>query len=430
LDFSPNPTPVSQTPSNTLPLDEPALAGRGVAVDASGPIETALARRPLALAMVMLFVSALPDAMVVPLLNELFVQRYGVSVAAAHWFMSVNILGAVGAIPLLVIMRRRLAPATVLLLAAFANALWLAAMYLPIGFAATIGVRFLEGAADLIVFAVLFDLLAKAGPGGTRGRRLGLAGTTLMLGLFGGAVIGGRVGLGDAHNVFLIGAMAMLIVAIAAAGGATLFNRLVRSCPVVSDAGEVIIQRRPLWPPLVMVFSDRAIAGLMTATLPIYFASIAGQSTTARGWLIGLPLLLMAIGAWPMGHLGDRIGHLKLRTLAALLYAGAIACVPMASNAGLASTLIVMALIGLAGAGLLPTALALTTASGRGSAAMGGYRAAGDIGYLLGIALAGTLLALIGGNAPDAAAFTTVILTFAAVHFAMTVVAAFAARER
>ena len=45
-------------------------------------------------AMVLLFLSALPDAMVVPVLHQLMVERYGVSAAAAHAFMCVNLLGA------------------------------------------------------------------------------------------------------------------------------------------------------------------------------------------------------------------------------------------------------------------------------------------------------------------------------------------------
>lgn len=411
---------MSQTATKTLPLDafSPEATRREAGQDVSW--EVAFPRWPMVLAMGMLFVSALPDAMVVPLLNELFVQRYGVSAAAAHWFMSVNLLGAVCAIPLLLLIRRRLAPATGLLLAAMANALWLAVMYLPIGFLPTVGTRFFEGMADLIVFAVLFDLLAKAGPGSTRGRRMGLAGMVLMLGLCGGAMIGGVAGRGEAHSAFLIGSMAMLIVAIAAAGGARWFNGLVKSCPVVSDTGEVITERRPLWPALAMVFSDRAIAGLMSATLPIYFASVAGQSTLARGMLIGLPLLLMAVGAWPAGCLGDRVGHLKLRTLAALLYAGAMASVPFASEMGLAPALGVMVLVGLAGAALLSSTLALTTGSGRGSIAMGGYRACGDIGYLLGIAMAGTLLAMLGGSSPEARDYTVIIFIFAGAHLVVT----------
>lgn len=410
------------------PMHSPAVDLRAHAEGAADALDAALARRPLVLTLALLFVSAWPDTMVVPLLNELFVARYGVSSAVAHTFMSVNLVGALCAIPLLVALRRRLAPGVVLMLAALASAPLLAVMYLPIGFAATIGVRFVEGAADLVVFAVLFDLVAKAGPRATRGRRLGMAGTILMLGLFTGAVIGGVIGRGDAPVVFLAGAAAMFLVAVVAAAALPLLRALIRSCPAVSDSGDVILRRPyPLWPPLVMVFGDRAIAGLMTATLPLYFASIAGMGPMSRGWLIGVPLLLMALGAWPMGALGDRIGHLRLRTLAAVLYAAGIASVPFVAEAGHIAMLMAMAIVGLAGAALLPTSLSLTTATGGGSVAMGAYRGTGDVGYLLGIAGAGAMLALAGGETP--AAFAFVILTFAGAHLAITA-ASFVASRR
>lgn len=385
-------------------------------------LDAAGGRGTLILAACMLFASALPDAMVVPLLNELFVQRYGVSAAAAHWFMSINLVGAVAALPLLARLRRRWQPGTMLAIFAIVNAALLLTMWLPIGFGATIGLRFMEGAADLLVFAVLFDLFAKAGVGPTRGRRMGLAGTILMFGLFTGAVLGGRLGGGDPTDAFVVGAMACLLVALAAVVGGSQLRRLIQSCPAVTDTGAAIMTRRVLWPSLAMVGSDRAVAGLMTATLPFFFASVAELDPAARGWLIGLPLLLMAVGAWPAGWLGDRIGHTRLRLIAACLYAGSIALLPIVSPASFPGALGLMLIVGLSGAALLPNSLAIACESGRGSIAMGAHRSAGDAGYLLGIALAGTLLASLGGETPGAASYVIIITLFAGLHLFITAV--------
>jgi len=419
---------VSQTADSAVPTRCPAAAGPNLVRVHTDAFGRTVGRRGVpVLTMALLFISALPDTMVVPLLSELFVTRYGVSPAAAHWFMSANLIGAVAALPFLMLLRRRLSPGALLALAAAANALWLSIMYLNIGFTATIGVRALEGMADLIVFAVLFDLAARTGERATRGRRLGLAGTVLMLGLFAGAVIGGALGSGEARSVFLFGAAAMVVVACIAAGGARLLphepaQAETPASPVQPAAELPSLRAGALWPPLAMVFSDRAIAGLMTATLPLYFAAVAGHGSMTRGWLIGLPLLMMALLACPAGWLGDRIGHGKLRTAAAVLYAAAIAAVPFAADQGLAAALLTMSLVGCAGAALLSTALAMTAGKRPGASAMGAYRLAGDTGYLLGIALAGTLLAIFGGAAPDGGAFTAVILTFAAVHLGITIV--------
>src|SRR5690606_3770075 len=105
----------------------------------------------------------------------------GVSDAAAHWFMAVNLVGAVLTLPALAALRRLWPPAAILAGAAFANAAMLAIMAQPIGFIQSLILRVVEGGADLMVLAVLFDLVAKAGPAETRGRRFGLAGTVLLL---------------------------------------------------------------------------------------------------------------------------------------------------------------------------------------------------------------------------------------------------------
>jgi len=372
----------------------------------------------------LLFLSSLPDAMVIPLLSELFVTRYGVSVAAAHWFMSINLLGALLALPLLRRLRTLTTPAAALALAAGANALFLGIMFLPIGFIATTGVRLLEGMADLIVFAILFDLAARTAPDRHQGRRLGFAGTVLMLGLFSGAIIGGLAGGTAPHRVFLIGAGAMVAVAVVAWGAASLIGG--RTAPHRRSASGVTRAAAPrlrhLWPPLAMAFSDRAIAGLITATLPLYFAARAAHTPLERGWLIGMPILMMALLACPAGWLGDRLGHWRLRAAAACVYAGAIACIPLIADAGFLPALLAMTVVGLAGAVLLPSTLALTAASGQGTPAMGAYRAAGDVGYLIGIALAGTLLSIMSRSDQAQHSFTWVILAFAAGHVLVTII--------
>ena len=53
---------------------------------------------PLVLLLILL--SALPDAMLVPVLRDLLVERYGASAEAAQAFLAVNLLGAGLAVPL------------------------------------------------------------------------------------------------------------------------------------------------------------------------------------------------------------------------------------------------------------------------------------------------------------------------------------------
>lgn len=125
----------------------------------------------------MLFLCALPDAMVVPVLRQLMVERYGVTIGAAHAFMWVNLVGAMVCVRFLKGRQHRLGDRGLLVAAAFLNGGLLAAMALPIGFGPTLALRALEGAADLIVYAILFNLIAQLGSPSTRGRRMGMAAT-------------------------------------------------------------------------------------------------------------------------------------------------------------------------------------------------------------------------------------------------------------
>lgn len=382
------------------------------------------------IAMALIFIGSLPDAMTPPLLRQLMVERFGVSVSAAHAFASVGLVGGLLAVPLLATLRRRFNPVTIVIAAALANALLLAALALPIGLAACLVLRGLEGAADLCALAVLFDLVGKGGSPRRRGRRLGLAGTLMLLGLGVGALIGGRLGRIEPLLVFQLGAAACLIAAAIALLARRALHQIVVHCPAIEidyDSGNT---RRPLWPALAMIFSDRALAGLLATTVPLMLASANGVSPGRIGLLIALPLIIMALGSAPAGALGDQIGHRRLRTIAALLYALTFATLPLVLRTDSGFDLLVMAAIGIAGAALMPTSLALASRSGRGSVAMAAYQGAGNLGFLLGIAGAGAMLAVLSASNPGIGLYAIVIAAFAASHVLVTVLTAVALRPR
>lgn len=409
-------------------------------IEASPPELTALdvaaagSRWPLVLAIGMLFLGALPNGMVAPLLSELFVQRYGTGIAASHWFMAVNLLGAVAVVPVLARLRRRLPPSVLLAGAAVISGVLFTVMAMPIGFAWTLSLRVFEGAADLVMLAVIFDLLGKAGRARSRGARFGAAGTIMLLGIATGVVAGGFIGGRDPVMVFTLGALACFAIAAFALIKHASFDGLVRSCPVVGDQGcidvDTLMPRR-LWPSLLMTGSDRAVAGLATTTLLFYFALVLELDPKLRGLLLGGALLMIALGSWPAGVLADRVGHLRLRVLASLMYCGSLAMIPMLAPTGFAGALFAMLCFGLAGAALMPTSIVLASQSGRGSVAMGAYHASGNIGYhLVGIGGAAMLVLLLGGtDGPTAATYHTIIYTFAIVYGFISVLTVLAARR-
>lgn len=406
--------------SETNPASSPAEPTAGPAPDIATPRGAVVA--PIGL----LLLAVLPDSMVVPVLSELFVDRYGVTAATAHWFMAINVIGGACILPLLAVARRRMNPAALIAIASTINAGLLAAMAGPVTFAGILALRFFEGAADLVVIAMLFHVISRAGPAERGGARLGAAGTVLMFGLGLGIVLGGQVGANRPTDVFLVGCGLGVIVALLASRCGALFSTFADApaSPASASLPDAHRTDRPrLWPTLLMSFSDRAVGGLMAVTLPFYFASIWQIEPTLRGWLIGLPLLVMAGGAWPAGWFGDRVGHMRLRTVSAVLYAGSLAALPTLAGAPKPAIFAVMAMLGVGGAALLPASLTLAGRSGRGATAMGGHRVAGEFGYLLGLGAAGTLLSLVGGDEPSPRAYHIVIVGFAALHVAFTLIA-------
>lgn len=374
---------------------------------------------PLFLLLAMIYVASLPDAMLPPVLRDLLVSRYSVTPAAAHWFMAINLVGAMAAVPILAMLRGRASPALLIGVGALCNGALLLGLALPIGFGWSVSVRFLEGAADMVVLAVLFNLLSSDGPRAWRGHRLGLGGTALMLGLATGAISGGRLGEAGAASVLIAGAVASGVLAVIAFFGIRLLRRCERAprSEAIRVATGTLI---PLWPSLAMFGSDRALAGLLSTTVPLLLGTLSGWNTSSIGMMIGVPMAVMALGSWPAGVLADRFGALRVRTIAALMYAAGIAAIPLLVEKPGWLLMSMMLIIGVAASALMPSALALAARTERGSTAMGACQAAGNVGFLLGVAGAGALLSLLGGTQPSILAYTMTVHILALLHVAIT----------
>lgn len=405
-------------------------------------------RRPALLLAVLLLLSAMPDTMAAPVLKEMFVDRYGASVRDAQLFMAINLLGAAAAIPFLIWARRRSGPVAVLVAASLADAALLGVLAAPIGLWPSLALRAAEGVTDVLVFAALFDLVRRTS-GSHAARGLGVASTPLLLGLGLGAVAGGlaaqRVapaveGSADAAAggdvalaVFGVSALASVLVAL----GAFVFRRWLAGVAAVEPesgpsvaSGEAHAERvphgalddrpRPLSWSCAMAFVDRATGGLITTTLPLVLAGFLGYSKGQRGWLIGLPLLLMAICTGPAGALCDRVGSLRVRIAAGAAYAIAFALIPFAAGSQpmLAA---VMLVVGVSAGALFSSSIALAAESGGSTVALGSFRASGDLGFFVGTSLSIVLVAALGRDGePAYSDYATVIVIFAAAHAACT----------
>jgi MFS family permease len=388
----------------------------------------------------LIFLSALPDALVVPVLKDLFADRYGVSTAQAQLFLAVNLLGALLAIPLVKCMRQRMSGWAVVSSTAIVDGILLAIMWLPIGFAGTLALRTIEGAVDVATFAALFQMLGRSDQQ-HRAWKLGLGATVLVAGLGIGAVLGGFLTklAGSAAVTLIVGSVSCVSTGILAIVFRSTLERMVqiaKSSTVdaamdeqelqVKSATQPAIQFGKIWPILFMAATDRATGAILTAVFASFLLSGLGYTPEQRGMLVGLPLLLMAIGAAPAGWFADRFGALRTRTLAAIVYAIALGIVPFlgANTLMLALALLIL---GVAAAPLLPASLALVLVTNRGMSGLAAFRAAGDIGYFTGIVVTIATSAMIDAGQYNVQ--TGLVCGFALLHLVATTASWLALRE-
>ncbi len=379
--------------------------------------------------------------MAAPVVKELIMDRYRADSLLAQMFNGINLLGAIAALPLLWFARSSNRSISLVIWASIADALLLGSMALPLGPGWTMVARALEGVTDVIVFAALFDLVRRASRTHVA-TGIGFASTPLLLGLGLGAMLGGLVVrqsvAGESANwLFGLSASLSLVVALVAFVARKSLEARNETRDGSADDPRVANDsvrpsNDPIWPSLAMTFSDRATGGLITGTLPIALAQVLGYSPLARGLLVGLPLLLMALGTGPSGWLCDRFGSLRVRFVAGIAYATSFGLLSVAGDQALPLG-VVMVVIGVSGSALFSSSIALVIRSGSATIALGAFRGAGDLGFLSGTALSVLLLSSIGGESPTYASYSVVLTLFAGFHFVTTLIATVAlkiARKR
>jgi len=131
----------------------------------------------------------------------------------------------------------------------------------------------------------------------------------------------------------------------------------------------------------------------------------------------------------PAGALCDRVGSLRIRLFAGVAYAMAFAALPWAASSQWALGT-AMTAIGVSAGMLFASSIALAAESGRGTVALGAFRASGDLGFFAGTALSIAIVAALGGEGePGYGDYAWTIVLFAVAHAASTAVVAWLARR-
>jgi len=345
---------------------------------------------------VAIFVLMLPVTGVVPVLEELTGGRHqGLGDFGKHLFMVSNMLAAFLAAPLLGGLSDRIGHRRPLIIGALlANAVTLTLLAQDAPYAVHLILRFFDGALHITALTLLMALAAdRAGQAGS-GRAMGLTGAALTLGVAFGAPLGGWIGQRGATEVLLAGAAISLGLAVWAA----LLREPPRSAGRAQQRYALVPQLlRPvlkeLIVPYVFTFADRLSVGFIVSTMTLYLRTVLGAEPATIGLLMGSFMLPFGVLTYAFGRSLQYYPPLPMMFSGSTLYGVILVALAFAP---LPLWWLLMPLGGIAAALMFAPSLVLVARaagdSARGSA-LGGFHAAGSLGFLLGPLVGGAILA-------------------------------------
>ena len=265
------------------------------------------------------------------------------------------------------------------------------------------------GAGSALLFTALMSYLLKSVPKARMGRTLGLFYGAFNVGLIAGAPVGGvvaeRFGLASplffyAGLLFVSGVMYLWLVRNPAPARASSGSGEAGSGASVPPAGlKSLLRRRAFLTTIFLNFSYLwMVAAVFDTLVPLFGQESLSMSPGAIGAIFAVALATELVVLYPAGSAADRLGRRpvvipSMAALAVLVAALGLAPTPLAFGG-------IMALLGIASgyAGVPPGAMLADVAPGeRSGTAVGIFRFAGDVGFVLG--------PLVGGFAASALGF-------------------------
>ena len=333
----------------------------------------------------------IPVTLLVPGLRELVQVAHGGSASTAHAFMTVNMLSGIVAVPLVMRWQRRVGSVRQWVSALLVmDAIVFMGMRAAPSLETLFALRILDGALHLPAITLLMVAANRlAGP--RRGGSLGLLGSSLMVGVAIGSPLGGWLVDRSPSLVYTVGAALFVLAAITSLGIALPRAEQART-PSRSYAWNTGMKLA--WAPLAYAFMDRFVIGVFVTTFTLFLAEVHGATGAQRGLLMALFLVPFALLCWPAGKLADRIGWYRPLVISNVLFGIVFAMygrVPMSVLPAL------MMLSGVLSALMFAPNLMLTSevAHRAGDGIFGAFQIAGSVGFLVGPALGGVLVALL-----------------------------------
>lgn len=153
----------------------------------------------------------------------------------------------------------------------------------------------------------------------------------------------------------------------------------------------------PLLGLLLFRFTRAVGIGLVWVIMPLYAIRNLEISAFKVGILLSANTFITTLIQAPLGHLSDKVGHRKSLTLGSMI--AAAATVAIAWSREFETLVIISVALGVSGALIVPAGSALAVSLGRGRGmgrVMGLYNASLSLGTMLGPAVGGGVLDLMG----------------------------------
>ena len=249
--------------------------------------------------------------------------------------------------------------------------------------------RFGEGAFSILGFSMVMTIAVDIARAGSYGKVMGLIGAAVSLGTTLAFPVGGAIGAQSMLLLCSIGAVILLVCALLAKRYLDAVDTArARS---LRDALAVLRSSPALSIPYVFTFVDRFTVGFFAVTFPLYVGASYGMNAMTAGMLLTGYLLPFSLLIYPFGKLADRWGGIRLLLGGSVLYGIAVMGIGTVAPSLFFP---VMLLCGIFAASMYAPSLWLVARyapDNSRASAMGGFNAAGSMGFAMG-PLAGALL--------------------------------------